>query len=243
MDISTLTDIGLSKREAEAYTSLLKIKEATASEVSKFTGEQRSNTYDTLESLIKKGLVSTVTKANRKIFIPADPESLIFLIEQKKKAVEEMLPILKDIYKPLIRRPKVEVYEGKEGGKNVISMSIVETLKTAKEMMGIGIDQYRVRALFPEFHKRWYLQREKLGIKARYLVMEGIRYIQGRGIKVRVLPKGYKSPVVTFIFGNKVTFWLMFETITVIVIDSEEVAESYRNYFEILWKIAIPVRK
>ncbi|MBI4171020.1 MAG: hypothetical protein HY514_04945 [Candidatus Aenigmarchaeota archaeon] len=240
MEVKSLIEAGLSKREAEAYINLLRLKEATAAQISKMSGEQRTNTYDTLNSLIKKGMTSTVIKGNKKFFIPADPESLVSFIEQKKKAVEEVLPDLKSIYKPLKSRPKVEVYEGKEGAKNVISMGTRETVKTGKEIIGIGIDQYRTRSLFPEFHKRWYKQMEKLGIKGRYLSMEGAKQIKIKGFNMRFLPKGYKSPVVTVIFGNKVTFWLMFEIITVIVVDSEEVAESYRSYVDILWKIAKP---
>ena len=46
MNTETLISLGLSKREAEAYYTLLQVNDALASEISEKTNESRTNTYD-----------------------------------------------------------------------------------------------------------------------------------------------------------------------------------------------------
>ena len=77
MNKEVLLKLGLSQRETEAYYTLLEREEALASEISERTKESRTNTYDTLNSLIKKGLVSYVIKNNKKYFIATDPKKLM----------------------------------------------------------------------------------------------------------------------------------------------------------------------
>src|SRR3990167_2994588 len=94
MNTEILTKIGLTQRESDAYLALLKLKEALASEISKKTKESRSHLYDTLKSLIEKGLVSYVIKNGKKYFRPAPPEKLLDYIQEKQKLIEESLPEL-----------------------------------------------------------------------------------------------------------------------------------------------------
>ena len=56
MDKAILEQIGLSKGEAETYTILLKIGEATASEIAKQTKIARPNIYDYLRLLIRENI-------------------------------------------------------------------------------------------------------------------------------------------------------------------------------------------
>jgi len=233
-----LKDMGLSKREANAYLSLLRLGEATVLELSKLTKEHRTNTYDTLESLCKKGLVSFVIKNNRRVYIPNKPDNLIDFLKEKEKNLLEILPQLNGLFKPKTERPVIEIYEGIEGTRTVFNQSINDCLKTKKEIIALGAQQEECRKLDPEFHKRLYQKRTKLKIKSRMIITEGVKPIVNPYIRIKVLPKGYKSPVATYIYGNRVSFWMFLQTPNIIVIESKQLAESYRNYFELLWKIA-----
>ena len=84
MNTEILISLGLSKREAEVYYALLHVEDALASELSEKTKEARTNTYDTLNSLIKKGLVSYVIKNNKKHFLAADPKNLLKWMDLRK---------------------------------------------------------------------------------------------------------------------------------------------------------------
>jgi len=233
-----LVNLGLSQREAIAYLGLLKLKEATALELSKLTNEQRTNTYDTLESLHKKGLVSYVLKGNRRIYLPNNPNNLHDFIKEKEKDLISILPQLSQFHNPKKERPVIEVYEGIEGMRIVLNQSLKEYISSKKEILALGAQQQECRRLDPEFHKRFYDKKISIKNKTRILITEDVKPISHSTISVRILSKGYKSPVATYIYGNKVSFWIFLIIPTIIVIESKELAESYRNYFELLWKIA-----
>ena len=81
-------------------------------------------------------------------------------------------------------------------------------------------------------------EREKIKAKSRYIVTEGTKINKPKDAKIKIMPKEFKSPTATYIYGNKVSIWLWFYVPTIIVINSKEVADSYRSYFEMLWKTA-----
>jgi hypothetical protein len=58
--------------------------------------------------------------------------------------------------------------------------------------------------------------------------------------EVRILPKEYMTPTHISIVGDKVGIILWSEQPLGILIESKEIADSFRNYFALLWKIAKP---
>ena len=55
--------------------------------------------------------------------------------------------------------------------------------------------------------------------------------------EVRYIPKEYKTPTETTIYGEKVAIFLLTEEPKAILIKSKTIAEAYRNYFNLLWKV------
>ena len=56
--------------------------------------------------------------------------------------------------------------------------------------------------------------------------------------EVRYVPREYKTQTETTIYGNKVAIFLLTQEPKVILINSINVSESYKKYFNLLWKIA-----
>jgi len=56
--------------------------------------------------------------------------------------------------------------------------------------------------------------------------------------EVRFLPKEFVSPSTTMIYGNNIAIIIWRENPIGILINSAEVAETYRYYFQLLWKIS-----
>ena len=75
-----LIHTGLSIREVKTYTTLRTQGELMASELAKKTGLIRTNVYDVLNSLIKKGIVAYVIRNGKKYFRAAEPEKLLYYI-------------------------------------------------------------------------------------------------------------------------------------------------------------------
>lgn len=238
-------ELGLSRREAEVYYTLLRVDEALASEISEKTHESRTNTYDTINSLIKKGIVSYVIKNNRKYFMATHPKKLLDWIELKKeeiekekKSVEKIIPDLLKLRLPKEKKVVVEVYEGKEGLRTMLKETVESSRESKKEFLIFGAVAGYLRKLDPIYHKRYYSERKKHQIKSRYIFIEGEKHPLAPCSEYRYLPKHYRSFVATTIHGNEVSFWLLTKPEIVILIKNKELAETYRNNFEVLWNVA-----
>ena len=245
MNTETLISLGLSRREAEVYYALLQVDDALASEISEKTHESRTNTYDTINSLIKKGLISYVFKNNRKYFMATSPKKLLEWIdlrkeeiEKERETVEKLIPELMKLRLPKEKKVLVEVYEGKEGLRTVFKETIESSKETKKEFLIFGAISGHLRELDPIYHERYYKEREKYKIKTRYIFIEGEKHPIAPYSQYKYLPKIYKSFVATAIHGDEVSFWLLTKPEIVILIKSKELAETYRSNFEALWKIA-----
>ncbi len=119
-----LLDFGLTEKEITVYTTLLKTGPNTIMNLARETGIKRSTTHNTVEELIKKGLVSQTNYGERRMVIAEDPDKLKFLMEQKKwdiNKLEKNLPeAINSIYGfiPSARehsKANVKYYDGKEG--------------------------------------------------------------------------------------------------------------------------------
>jgi len=245
MNTETLISLGLSKREAEAYYTLLQVNDALASEISEKTNESRTNTYDTINSLIKKGLVSYVIKNNRKYFMATNPKNLLKWIDLRKeeldndkKVVESLIPDLQKLRLTKEKKVVVEVYEGKEGVRTMLKETIESAKVGNKEILIFGAIAGHLRILDPIYHKRYYNDKMQYKIKTRYVFIEGEKYPKAPYSKYRYLPKPYKSFAATAIHGDEVSFWLLTNPLVVILVKNKEFAETYRNNFEELWKIS-----
>ena len=239
-----LIKTGMSLREIKVYTALQTQGELMAGTLSDKTGFIRTNVYDVLNSLIKKGIVGYVIRNGKKYFRAADPEKLIDFIDAKTKDMEEVREQISKILpnlKPLdynVQRPLIEVYEGKEGLKTILEMSIRESLKTKKEILGISVQQQKCRELAGPYHVRWYNDRGKHKIKSRYLMSAEEKIIPVKYTRFKILPKIAKNPNEIFIFGNTTTqFFFTGDLFTAIVIKNEEITNKYRAYFDFLWNV------
>src|SRR3990167_10618330 len=101
----TLTEIGLSSKEAGVYIALLLLGHGTVSQISRRAGINRTTGYDILDSLLSKGLVSISGKEPKQEYRAESPENIgKFLrqdIEIKKEALVKtqlLIPELKSIH-------------------------------------------------------------------------------------------------------------------------------------------------
>jgi sugar-specific transcriptional regulator TrmB len=60
-----LEELGLSKNETKVYLALLELGLSSLKDITSKSGVHRTNVYDSLKRLVKKGLVSHVTKDNK----------------------------------------------------------------------------------------------------------------------------------------------------------------------------------
>jgi sugar-specific transcriptional regulator TrmB len=230
-----LQNLGLSKNESKVYFALIKLKSASVNEISREANVPRVNSYDVLQSLRAKGLVGTITKANKMLFEPADPKVLSELLEKKKKALSETensIENLKSLFKAEQIPQDVMVFKGKLGIKTVLK----DTLSSKTEILNFG-SSGMFTSFYPEYFDIWESQRAKQKIKMRIVMSESMHgRVQIKKLQtIRFLDMEFKNLTSTFIYENKVAIFIWTGNPIAILIQDKEFSNSNRNYFEYLW--------
>jgi predicted transcriptional regulator len=141
-----LINVGLTDHEAIVYNFLLEKGPHTAARIFNLLGISRATIYNVLDSLIAKGLVSTLDTERKKIFIPESPTMLLKMIEEKKRKLEdaqralsdgeervrELIPDLLLLHQSIKDKPRMRFFEGLEGIKSLAD-EFFQTARFTKE--------------------------------------------------------------------------------------------------------------
>ncbi|MFC1697646.1 TrmB family transcriptional regulator [Nanoarchaeota archaeon] len=235
MDIKkTLKNIGLSNNEINAYLALIKVGPSKAGRIAKEASIDRSACYDALKRLLEKGLISYVTKANVKWFQPENPSRIKEYLKDQMDDVDDVMPQLVGLYKLPKESKNVRIFHGYKGIRSVFQD--IATDKTPVDVFGSeGQFVERMPYYAPHFINAQVGNKIKTRLISR----------KGRGednappnTEVRHVPKDVISPVATNIYGDKIAIIIWSEPPEAIIIENRDAAQSYRAYFEVIWKSA-----
>ena len=248
---SSLEQLGLSKGEGKVYLALFDLKEGTKYSIAKEAGVSASKVYEILDKLIKKGLVSTILQNQVKHFYPSNPSQLKEYVADKKSAiiqeeaiVNQLVPMLTEKLKFTEEKTKVELFEGVNGMKTLLSI-IEQEFDPVHEYVAMGIRSGK-KSVFNNLVVHFLQVRADKGVSARLLFTdEGSEFYHAlkkmKKTQIRTLnqvtPAGvavYKNRVGIFYYGEKPSF---------IFITNEGIAQSFREFFNGLWKIAPETKK
>lgn len=236
-----LRSIGLGKNETEVYLNLIKRGLSSVLEISKETRIHRSNLYEALENLLKKSLIFKITKNKKSLFYARPPRSLLDYLKNQELELSSIIERLETQHINVNEENQVKFSQG----KFALREAILGLLILEKPICVYGIPQKAPDIIGPilsAFHKR----RIERKILMKHIYNKGdvngtdrIKVLnQMPYTEAKHLPIKYDSPVSTLVCGNKVLLLMWGGDTTVIEIDNEEVAKSYQNYFELLWKMA-----
>jgi sugar-specific transcriptional regulator TrmB len=240
-----LKEMGLTESEIRAYLALLETGSSKKGPLVKKTGISSSKIYEVLDRLIEKGLVSYVLKNKVRHFNAAPPSRIKDYLQEKGEKIkkqenmlEHVLPHLETIGKTKERKTDAEVYRGWKGMQTVYN-DLLETLEPGEEYVIFGAsrgeDEKRVRSFFKRFGMK--VVRKKL--KAKIIFNENARgnipNVE-RTAKVRYLD--HTTPSEILIYGHKTAIVLLEKEPLVILIRGENVAKSFRRYFDVMWGVA-----
>ncbi len=235
--------IGLSPNEAKVYETLLELGETSVTEISQRSNIHRRSIYDTLNRLLEKGLVYQIFQKKETLYRPVDPHKCLELLREKETIFKKIMPQLEGLYKKSPSKEAAFIYKGLEGYKNYL-----------RDLAQVGEDTYFLgaKALWftpniPISFLRMY-QHEMTRKKKNYYTLFDYRVkqklpqaIKNVGGEYKVLPKEYSTPGVMDVFGdyvvtfNSVDVGDFGEDGTVFVMINQELAESYRTWFQFIW--------
>ncbi len=242
---NSLKEIGLTDGEIKVYLALIKLGSTTTGQITKQSNISGSKVYEVLERLINKGLAAFVNKNNIKYFEATSPEKILnYLDEKQEKIQSEKSSIMKIIPELILKqqntqKSEVKVFTGFEGIKTA-NEDIISTLNKGEEWLSMGLtEQPETWEIY--FNKK-QKERAKKGIIHKHLINNKYKsLIQERKklpyTQFKFLPEELEMPTSTEIYKDKVLIFILIkENPMAIMIHNKQVAESFRKYFQVLWK-------
>ncbi|MDD5191694.1 MAG: helix-turn-helix domain-containing protein [Candidatus Nanoarchaeia archaeon] len=258
MDTKPLREAGLSDGEIKVYLAMLKLGLVSAGPIIRETKLQSSSVYHIFDSLLEKGIISYEVKNKRKYFYAVSPERLLDFVEEKKKKLEEEGKQIEKIMaelsaiREIAKKPEQEtlIFVGwkgvfsafKEAYKQLTPGVITYAYTITKEFGGADPKQVRwliskVIQMRKDLNKR-YKQKTVMKIISEKGSEIGKDQAKTKFTEVRFIEKHYTNPAVINIYGNITIIAIWLKNPIAFYITSREVADSFRNNFEMMWKIA-----
>jgi len=242
--IEQLEKLGLSRNEAKIYIYLLKHGERTTGPIIKETRIANSRVYESLNNLVDKGFVSYNLQKDGKHFIAVNPSILIENEEDRTKRVKSLVPELIGLMnKDHSEKTVSAIYDGFEGFKTAFR-KIIDDCPNGGEILIIGFSerQYSEESL-RVFLSNMNLKCKKKKQKLKFIFDESVSKSFGRdrekeGFEVRYLNEGFISPAAIDIMQDYVYIFLWEEKPFVFMIKNKRIADSFRGYFNFLWRIS-----
>lgn len=246
MDISALQEAGLTEGESKVYLALLDLGPSTTGPIIEQSGVAKSIVYQLLEKLIKKGLVSYITKEKTKHYQASDPHKIIEYMEENEKRLKENKNKIETLIPTLLAKQNqnkeqtAKIYEG-FNGMITVHEHIYQKLSKGEEFFYLGIQPEQ-----PEhFHAYWqrdHLRRAKAGIYCNLLFHPDTdaKILKNRNsyklCDARYMPININTPA--WIMGYKDVTVIGFPSSNPITLEivSKEIADSFKAYFEEFWK-------
>lgn len=242
-----LQGLGLSLGEAKAYISLLEIGSSTVGPIAKKSGISYSKIYEVLNRLIEKGIVSLVIKNNAKYFKAVEPELLhTFLdkqekeIEENRKKLKELLPKIKTYSKTSEEKQSVEIFQGFKGIL-IASKKLYSNVKKHDVALFFYVHKKEYSEMVDDFYYKLAPFYKKVGIKFKGIGSKEwatSKYAKDTASFIESRYVNFPLPGTIDIYKNKILQITWGKIPIGIFIESRQIADDYRNYFNVIWKKA-----
>ncbi len=246
MNEALLEKLGLTKGEIKVYLALNKLEEASVGPIGKESKVSKSKIYDILDKLIEKGLAGYISREGTKYYLANDPHMILDYVHKKeeelkktKSEVELIIPQLSLQRATADKKRVAEIYEGFNGMK-AIREELISSLGSGEDFLVLGapkIANERWESWLLNFHKRRIERKVQMKIIYNSDAKDfGEIRKKMKLTQVRYLPNKMVSPNWIDIFPNAVLFVILLDNPLAFVVRDRELAKSFKNYFEIMWK-------
>ncbi len=220
-----LQKLGLTKTETKIYLTLLELKSSLAGTIAKKSQIHRRTVYDILDRLTEKGLIGYITKNNRKYFEITNPSKLKDVITEQQQIINKILPQLQQKFNIQKEQQETLVFKGKEAIKKIFQDQLNH--KEILVLAGEGASE-----LLTFFLKHY--NKKRINKKIKLKIISNKKYQKLPFTQTKYL-KNFNSFTSTNIYGNNVAI-ILWKSQLAILIKEKEIADSYRNYFNVIWK-------
>lgn len=244
-----LEQIGLSEKEAKVYLALLEVGQESVQNISKKANVNRATTYVILESLQKKGIVTTFEQGKKTLFVAEGPSALYNIIREQQEELEKkdneldgMMPQLMSLYNLHPDKPEVTFYDGKEGLLEMLNDFLNSGAKQAVEFFSLS----DVNNVFsPDEINPVGKKRREMNIEVMTLFTDESKNETEVRAKVHqdnltksieVSPREYPFSSDIIVYKNKVWLASLRGHISGVIIENQEIADTIKNIFNLAYK-------
>lgn len=241
MTPSDLKNTGLNTKEATTYLAVLELGETSMGQLVKKSKLKRTTLYDIVESLKDKGLIST-TKRNKKILYVADnPNKLVEQMEERKQALEKIIPELLAITNSIPNKPKVRYFEGIEGIKEVYR----DILRYPDQKMYAWLSESMITGFDTTFVTDYYIPKrlEKRiwaeVIASKTSVGQDFKSRDLATLRKTRLLDGSRFPlsIEISLYGKDRIGFMSIEDKLGLIVESEPIANTLKSIFKAQWEL------
>jgi len=242
--LAWLKEFGISEQRAELYLATLGKGQASAGELAKVVGLNRTAIYDNLRVLEAKGLLSSLHKGKQKIYVPLHPKELYKRVESQRKQLKDLLPDFMAEYAAASTQPFVQMFTGP-----LAAMQVYEDIlaTTKEEYIYLSPPTLTSHMVNSGEMKAWITRRVEKGIRARSLRVRGkdvpnvIEYNKQDGYlrSIRYLPAQMDLKASLYIYENNIGVISTTKEGVAFIIHSPDLAYSLKQVFGFLWSIGM----
>lgn len=239
--LKVLEEFGLNKSESTVYLSLLQLGQSSVLTIARQTALKRPTVYLILDSLIEKGLVTVVPKEKKKLFLALPPDRLEEELARKVQLIKQALPELSALYRSETEKPSIKFFESNEGMLNVYRE--ITKRSDIKEILTFFSFE-AIPKKFEENYELFIKLIKERKVRVRDIISNpqlGHFYLEQlknfRNYRVRLAPKEFGFSSDTIIYGNKIAIF-SFKKHFALIIESDDVAKSFKSLFELAWQSA-----
>jgi len=227
MKEEALRSLGLSNKEVKIYLANLQLGSNLVQQIANFAGLNRTSAYDLLKSLEQKGFVSYTIQSGKKFYTATKPNKIINLLKERENLVKKILPELNSISESVGKRPKVEVYTGKDGIKTIFE----QILSEAKEFSCMASKEQMLK-LFEFYFPHFVERRKKNKIKVRLI---GDSKPIDKTASFKIINKRIKTA--TWLYNGKIVMISLEEKEPIgVLINEKNFYETHKMMFDLLWE-------
>ena len=246
-----LDNIGFTKGETKVYLALLELGTSTTGAMIEKSGISASKVYGILSKLVKKGLISTITKEKTKYFTVQDPKRLIDFMEEQEKTIKNNIFSIEKIIPELLlkkslgaKEPIVQVFEGKKGFISAYD-KIMDELEKGGRYYALATGP--VSKIFFHFLKEFNFKRQAKNVFSWVIYREeswpmgkekALERTKRKGYYPKICPNEVFIPTNIALANDSCVMTMVGDEIISIFIKNKSMVEGFKKYFEYVWSIS-----
>lgn len=242
-----LIKLGLTKNEARVYLSLLSIGETSVGNIINDLKFHRQIIYNALDSLEKKNMVIRSQRNEINHYKIADPKLIIENIIKKELIAKRLSENIEQEIKKTKKEHEINIYEKQETIQNFYIQKYKKMTKRGTFYVLSSLPEDFINLVGKDFFYDEYAKiRDTKKIKSKHIGIEKNREIF-KSIKkevgfikreIRYVSNEILGPISLNIFDDSVVFINSKKEKFIIEIKNKEIRDSYKEHFDMLWKIA-----